>query len=144
MNVFELLFFVLNICMGVVVAKHAGHRFGWVGYPLGFIFGFGASIVGLITLAQLLSLFERAAYRGFPGLPQCRTGRCKENDYYAVKDKGNVFWECQCGGRYDKVGRRFYEVLPDGSRKPYLIWRPFRDWFPDDGSSDSEHSRRGD
>jgi hypothetical protein len=36
----------------------------------------------------------------------------------------------KCAGRAS--GRRFLEVLPDGSRKPFMIWRSFRGWFADD------------
>jgi hypothetical protein len=28
-------------------------------------------------------------------------------------------------------GRRFYEVQPDGSHRPHMVWRAFRGWFPD-------------
>ena len=38
---------------------------------------------------------------------------------------------CQCGARYKKKGRRFFEVLPDGSLQPYMIWRAFKGWLPD-------------
>jgi hypothetical protein len=40
MNVFELLFFVANVAIGVAVASWASRRFGWIGGVIGFVGGF--------------------------------------------------------------------------------------------------------
>jgi ABC-type cobalamin transport system permease subunit len=40
MNVFELLFFVANVAIGIVVASWASRRFGWFGGVIGFVGGF--------------------------------------------------------------------------------------------------------
>jgi len=44
---------------------------------------------------------------------------------------GGYAYFCRCGGRYRKTGRRFMEEIPDGSLRPYMIWRAFRGWFPE-------------
>ena len=50
-------------------------------------------------------------------------------DYEPVKIGGDR-WAlcCRCGGTYKKVGRRFVEVGPDGTHRPYLVWRPIEGW----------------
>jgi hypothetical protein len=59
-------------------------------------------------------------------------------DYNSVKDdKGGLFgFQCRCGDTYRKVGRRFVEVAPDGSIRPYLIWSRMKGWCPDHEPND--------
>jgi len=134
MNLFELLFFLFCFGVGVCFGAAMGHRFGWPGYPLGFLvgaFGCGAVLCGLFNA---LAYLEQMAYRGRPPYPVCRNGKCQWPDYRPQKDRDQIVSVCQCGGRYRKDGRHVYEVLPDGSSKPYMIWRPFRGWYPEDTS----------
>lgn len=104
-----------------------GRRLGTPGYFLGFM-------VGLIAFyfAALLGvyLFDMV-WRGRPALPDCRSGRCGLTDY-KIEDHGReVHFLCRCRMEYVRRGYRFLEVLPDGSEKPYLRWRPFRGWEHD-------------
>jgi hypothetical protein len=83
---------------------------------------------------------EGLLFDGVPWLPTCRQGRCVGGrltdfgDYNSVKDEeGGLFgFRCRCGDIYRKVGRRFVEVAPDGSIRPYLIWSRTWGWIDDD------------
>jgi hypothetical protein len=46
-------------------------------------------------------------------------------------EDGNAVCRCKCGDQYDKKGRHFYFVNGEGTREPYLIWRSFDGWYPD-------------
>jgi hypothetical protein len=40
MNIFELMFFVVNCAIGGFIARPAFHHWGWIGGVLGFVVGF--------------------------------------------------------------------------------------------------------
>jgi len=52
---------------------------------------------------------------------------------YAMVDGGSVLRR-KCGRDHvdDPPERRFMERLPDGTRKPYMVHRPFRGWSSDE------------
>jgi hypothetical protein len=74
-------------------------------------------------------------------LPICGNGKCKSGllsdfgDYEPAEYKGKLggYFKCRCGTLYhrDRKKGRVAEVLPDGTEKPYMIWKPFRGWRPD-------------
>jgi hypothetical protein len=124
----ELLWFVGSVGLGTWLALWAGHKIGWFGYPLGFILG--AAI--LPGLGYALGWLYDWTWWGRPPRPDCRSGKCHSEDYELRRiPDGDFDWFCRCGGRYRKRGRRFFEVLPDGSPAPYMRWRAFKGWFPE-------------
>ena len=127
MTLVELLVIVGTIACAIYGAMTLGHWLGWVGYALGLVGG-GAAITTLIYV--LLTLHD-LIWWGRPPLPACRNGKCKADDY-ELRCVGEEFdWFCKCGTRYRKKPRRLYEVRSDGSLGRYMIWKPFRGWFPD-------------
>lgn len=126
----ELIFFLVNVAIGVAVSRWAGARFGLVGYVAGFPVGF----CGLIGVSVAICWLEDMRL-GRPHFPVCRNGKCHEGDYQCSIIDDRFVHRCLCGVEYRRDGRRFCEVLPDGSLRPYLVWRPFRGWYPDERST---------
>ena len=132
----------VGLC-GLATTLVAGEKFGTLGYVLGF----PACLLGLFVIGVIAGSLEAAyAYfaRGWP--PPCHTGKCSgafsvwggpdHGDYEVAVVNQDVFYRCQCGREYDRVGRRFMERLSDGTLKPYMVHRSFRGWFPDTDSDD--------
>lgn len=124
----ELVVLVLWFAMGCAGAVLGSARYGWVGGTLGFLLGLAVP-AGLV---QFHKYMNQMLYRGRPTFPICRNGKCHYNDYrYQPVEGGGHALFCQCGDRYVKTGRRFMEQTADGSRRPYMIWKAFKGWFPD-------------
>jgi hypothetical protein len=124
----ELIIFPFYLLLVVGSANWGYHRYG----------GWGGAIRGLVVVQVILFLFGCAfglcsmIYAGMPSYPACRTGKCRWNNYQRRRlDDGQVVLFCGCGTPYRKRGHRFLEVQPDGSLRPYMVWRAFRGWFPD-------------
>jgi len=128
LNIFELLFVMFYVACGTLAALWTTRRFGW---PAG-VGTFFVVVPAVHGVFLLLSYVERMYRGGIPPFPSCRTGKCHHANYtYRRSEDGHYGLFCQCGSRYKKQGRRFFEVQPDGSPQPYMIWRAFRGWFPD-------------
>lgn len=124
----EMIMFPLYLLLIASCVRWAVHRYGWRGGIGRFIFVF--VLLPLVPFA--LGLLVSAVYSGMPSYPACRTGKCRSSNYQRrTLDKGGHALFCACGAPYRKRGRRFYEVQPDGSLHPYMVWRSFRGWFPD-------------
>ena len=130
MTLIELLFFVLFVFIGGLVAVWGHARYGWPGSAGGFVVGFFGTWVGLFVFGSVLDFIIGIVYSGWPRRPACGTGKCHSRDYKLEKmSDGQFGYRCQCGMHYQKRGRRFLEVQADGSVRPYLIWKAFRGWF---------------
>ena len=133
---FELLWLVLVLLGGLVVARYAGARFGWLGFVVGFVAG-GVASSGLLLGGIWLLIVSVGMFTGTPTFPLCGNGKCsatwtrQPGDYRPEKAGGRLVVRCRCGLQYVRRGRRVLEVLPDGTDKPYMVWRPFRGWCPD-------------
>ena len=140
-----LVFIILVICVRVVaklIHDRVGGTSGWV---LGVFLGVILFLVGGFACAILKDL----TVGGIPRLPKCREGTCrgpgifskKDGDYKSQKIGEKYVYICRHGDRYDRRGKRFVIANDDGTEAPYLIWRPFRGWFPDDstGSISNQH-----
>lgn len=146
MTVIELSIIVLVIVGGILGGMY-GSGFGpWVqiaGIAGGFILGFLCSVVLWGTVFGIVSIQDR--WR--PDRPKCKSGRCYSDHYDSLSwspdkltkrerqladDFGGLIYRCRCGTTYLASQRRFLEVLPDGSVKPYMFHKPFsRQWQPD-------------
>jgi hypothetical protein len=124
---------------GLLAAIWMRNRFGFIGYVIGLSTG-AAVMLGILSLATLTWIcIQGLLSRGVPEFPVCRNGCCRgghlsdPGDYKTVwNDDWTVRgFRCRCGATYQKVGRRFVEVAPDGSLKPYLIWSRLKGWCPD-------------
>lgn len=121
------------LLLGIAGSGWAYHRFGWFGLILGFP-------LSIITAWAVLYALLCAASALFEGrLPRCHTGTCRggfwdqEGDYDADFADDGLIYICRCHRQYRRVGRRFVERLPDGSLRPYLVFRPLRGWRADTG-----------
>jgi hypothetical protein len=138
MTLFELLAFISWVGCGVAAAMFGHHLFGWAGAIGGFVLGAAGALFALLWIFKAGSYLEDMLYRGRPRRPICKNGICQFGDYkgtwdHAAPNRRHRFqFRCQCGIRYEHMGRRFMEVLPDESLKPYMVWKPFCGWFPDD------------
>lgn len=108
----------------------------WYGWLLGVALGFLLFFIPLMALAVLKDLWSGS------GLPKCRNGCCRGPGYfsgygnYDTQKSGEEYYEvCKCGDRYKRHGKRFILVNEDGTETPYLIWRRFRGWYPDEGQT---------
>jgi hypothetical protein len=95
-----------------------------VGGVIGVVAILPAVIYGFGGLVQII-------HAGWPWYPSCRTGKCRAQDYSFANFGGQLCLCCRCGMHYQKRGRRFLVVQTDGSALPYMVWKPFRGWFPD-------------
>ena len=131
MALIDLIVFTASVSVGGVIGIWIGHRFGLLGGLVGFFVGAVGCGVLVCLLFLLFDWVDGMVFSGRPRVPVCRSGKCKLAKYQFRKEQRAYLWVCECGGRYRKRGRHFYEVLPDGSSKPYMVWRPFRGWFPE-------------
>ena len=140
----ELLVFIAVIVCGLVGAHVGLHRVGPAyGWLLGGFLGCSTPLFGLMLLALLMDLWSGG------GSPNCRNGCCRGpgmfhgyGDYKYRKVGEEYHYVCRCGVRYKRRGKRFVVVNDDGSETPYLVWHPFRGWFPD-GSAGAESTQHG-
>ncbi len=127
----ELIALMVLVAVGAAVAVYAGNAFGPFGYLVGFVVG----VIGVIGAFTVLIAIDTQWRRGSPFLPMCRERKCGAEDYVAIRYKilgeQEVIWECRCGSKYTRRGRRVFEVLQAGEIRPYMIWRSFRCWSPD-------------
>jgi len=131
-----LCFIVLVICVregAKFIHDKVGGIFGWVlGGSLGLLF--------FLLIGSAWTLAIDFLFNGIPRLPKCKEGTCRgpgmlpgnDGDYKSQKFGEEYIYVCRHGGRYNRRGRRFVIVNDDGTETPYLIWRRFRGWFPDE------------
>jgi hypothetical protein len=135
LTLIELVVFVaMIVCVvegGGIGHRIVGGRFGWL---LG---GFSGCFSFFLALAALVLLMDFWV-GGVPRLPKCRNGCCcgpgmfrGHGDYTHRKVGDEYHLVCGCGIRHERRGRRFVVVNDDGTETRYLVWRPFRGWFPD-------------
>ena len=116
--------FTCVIIGGFVFQNKIGGRYSWlVGAVLGFF------VIPIIAAIWALTL--GLVKDGFPMLPTCRNGKCRERDYEQKYFVNEFNWVCKCGDRYKRCGRRFMFIDGEGKALPYKIWKPFRGWYRD-------------
>lgn len=130
-NIFDFLAFVFNCTLAYVVGGYLGGKWGLSGWLLGAALGFG---IGIIVLKTVLNLPAQIWHKSRPLRPLCRKGVCQAQDYLLLKAtrEGSAF-QCKCGDKYFRLGMtgRFFEILPDGSLRPYMKRKPFGKWESD-------------
>ena len=51
----------------------------------------------------------------------CKNQCCDADDYELIDVCGNrAVFRCKCGDKYLREGNRFFELLDDGTRRPYM------------------------
>jgi hypothetical protein len=127
-TIFDIFLAFITIGPGILGANWGIHSYGW----LGGIGGFIAAAIPLPTLLYGIVYLDTMIYHGRPTFPVRKSGVCREGDYqHRPLGDGHYGLFCRCGARYEKRGQHFREVLPDGSSHPYMIWKAFKGWFPD-------------
>jgi hypothetical protein len=99
-----------------------------IGIPVGFV------VSSIITWA--LGLSRILLFRPFP---VCSQGRCRSIQDYTWNPAdifGRIRWgvyayECRCGDRYIRLGKKFLKVIGDEHR-PFKKLSGFREWMDDD------------
>jgi hypothetical protein len=152
LNIFEfiaILGIVFGLAYGLTASIDQGIWEAVLGALRGGAIAFGWYAAGMLALLTGLSLFLR--YR--PSFPLCRNGRCRQTDYlYLYLDsaatgrhkqledrfQGKIV-RCRCGTLYleNLRDRRFLEVRDDGALVPYMCYRPFGRWRPDESEPPS-------
>jgi hypothetical protein len=123
----ELLLFLCCIAFGTVAAL-ALRVYGWIGLVIGFVGGFALVPVTIYLVLLTVSF----VWTGKPPLPACQCGNSERGHYKFVRlEDGDFGHVCDCGLRYRKKGGRVWEILPNGTAKPYMKWRALRGWYPD-------------
>lgn len=121
-----------GIMAGNLLGKHFGSVYGTAGRWV-------ADIVSAIAVLILVWLILLGRILLFFPFPTCRKGKCHSiGDYvwYVGSIYGRVRWgvyhyRCRCGDEYIRKGRKFMEVLPDGTKRSYKQLVGFRKWADD-------------
>ncbi len=138
MTIIELAFFSIHVIVGVLVGSALSEPFGAIGAIGGFALGSITSF-GLLWSGSWLLDFAADKY---PRRPQCRKKKCRWDCYRWIESRnGGIFVQCECGDYYFQKAREFFEVLPDGSTRPYMIKLRFRGWNPVEASCDSQGTK---
>jgi hypothetical protein len=125
------IWFICGGFLGVALKKPWGRPGFYIGCLIGTI---GGMILTWAILTGRLLLF-------FP-LPPCRQGKChrlgtdfvwKKGRILGYEGKGIYHYKCRCGDEYLRKGKKFLELLPDGTRRPYKMLVGFRQWADDSG-----------
>ena len=135
-SVFRLISVWFCLAIGVIFGRLLGNQLenlcGLAGCWAGYIIGFMAVLI-IIWLAFLghISLFPR--------FTTCRKQKCHRiHDYgwpigaiYGRVGWGVYRFGCRCGDEYICEGKKFLEILPDGTKRPYKKLIGFRKWADD-------------
>jgi hypothetical protein len=149
LNVFEFIA-LLMISGGLGYGLMRGLETGWWGALVGAVLGAGAAWLAWVVL-MLCILVPFWLFLTFyrPFYPRCRNGTCRDKDYKILttelaqaaqlraegQAKQGMLVQCRCGTLYVEATfeKRFFEVTPEGTLRPYLRYRPFGRWQPDPG-----------
>jgi hypothetical protein len=129
MTLIELIFFLVNLGIVVSACMVGAHWYGPVGAIVGGIGAIAALVAFYGTVFGVAACLDRC----FPRRPKCRNGRCGLGDYkWLPREDGFSAYRCKCGCWYIMNGRRFLELLPDGTTKPFMRRTVFGCWKRDD------------
>lgn len=136
-----------------MIPFYGGQWFGWAGFLLGIPVGLIGTFGVLYGVAFVAACTEALLWSGMPMLPPCGTGKCKSGllmdfaDFEPEQVGGQWgYFRCRCGMLYfrERKKMRVLEVLPDGTQKRYMVWKPFRGWRPDSAGTESDKQSPGD
>jgi hypothetical protein len=116
LNIFELLMFSSIAAAGYICGKWLSIYYGIIGLFSGIILGASLALGAWLVLFKLSHLYVK----WHPIRPICKNGKCSFRNYKLLEWKDRVVFQCRCGTKYLKKGRRFMEILDDGSTKPYM------------------------
>jgi hypothetical protein len=146
MNLFSA-FAWLCILTGAAFGVWTAYRRGWAEPLWDILRGAGLGLAYYLLTMLLIFTVLALGLRYRPSFPRCRSGRCTDLEYrYLYLDSpatgddarlqestGGLLARCGCGTKYliSRRERRLWEVLPDGTLRPYMRYRPFGRWHPD-------------
>jgi len=132
--------FLLISVLGTI---EVGRDHGWL-RGVGYFVLFWVGLVAVLALLFASLLVYEWLRRGGPRYPPCHNGTCQGRRWVSFVDKdlgdyrrtfadGESVLRCKCARDYveDLIEGRFMERLQDGTRRPYMLHRPFRGWSPD-------------
>jgi hypothetical protein len=128
---------LVGIALASILSGHGIVDF-WIALPFTSLLVF--LLVWAFLLGRLLLFFP---------FPPCRNGECRGiiayqwpiGSIYGRVQWGVYDYWCRCGDEYIREGKRFFRVLPDGSKKPYMTLTGFRTWTPavaEEGTKEGE------
>jgi len=124
----RLLSVICWLALGVVLAEKLNRFMSisfWVAVP--FAVTFVLLLIWAVSIGWVLLFFP---------FPSCRKGKCCNiSDYtwgmgriYGREKWGVYHYWCRCGDEYIHKGKQFLQVLPDGTKRPYMTRTGFRTW----------------
>jgi hypothetical protein len=131
MNLVEFIICSVYVVVCGAITWWLGAQFGIIGYVGGFLLGTLATMGTLMLLAFVMIWFQKQISLGVPSRPACKNGCCTADDYKMLETSPPM-WMCKCGDCYDRRGKRFVRIDPDGKEIPYLRWKPFGSWVADE------------
>jgi len=123
------LWFACGAIFGLAFERHWGHPGLYLGWIVGTLSGM--AVTWALLLTRLLFLFP---------LPPCKQGRCtrigkdyvwKRGRILGYEGNGVYLYKCNCGDQYLRQGKKFLELLPDGTSRPFKRLVGFRKWGDD-------------
>jgi uncharacterized membrane protein YuzA (DUF378 family) len=129
MTLIELAFVSFCVCVGLGGGYFGFTNYGWIGAVLGA----GAGLSGAFFFVEGLAKVTSMWHTRHPIRPICRNGTCQAADYEWVESwQGYPVCRCKCGTKYTYRGRRFLEILPDGTLKRFMRKGALRGWKRDE------------
>ena len=127
MSMIELMFWITNLLVSIVVGAFLGSEWGPVAGVFSGAAAFGVMLFAWRALHCALDLY----YRVRPLRPVCRNGCCSQDDYMLIEwdDHENV-WKCKCGDFYIEKGGVFHILMAEGQVVPYMERTMLRGWQP--------------
>jgi hypothetical protein len=128
MTLIEILFFLICLAAGVFTGHWCLVHYGWLGGGVGLILGFGGAMVVFRAIARIAYQWHiRSGVR-----PGCPGKGCGGKEYSSVEYKnGDLIWSCDCGRKFVRRKRKFLQIEPDGTLKPYMKKSILRGWVAD-------------
>jgi len=130
MNIFELLFFVILTGLLFLLGRFLSSYLGVAGW-LVFIVPAGSFWL-FVAYAAVRAVFLEIRYN-LRERPVCQAGKCESRQYVLVELKGEAaLFRCRCGDLYlaSASGDSFSRLLPDNSRRPFMVKNSAGSWEP--------------
>lgn len=124
---FELFLTLCPITCGIGLGLYAGVNYGWL---YGIVGGILACGLGILLGIGFFRLFVALFGWWSNPFPNCRVCKLDDYEWLDTTSEGTFYVCLHCGAKYrlDKDGKRFMEILSDGSTCPYVQRKRIRGW----------------